>query len=48
MLRTWTPEQCKAVLAAAVRAGAVDMGFLEHFEADAIEAAQSLRQRRPK
>ena len=45
LLRGWTPQQCQAVLRAAVRAGAVDAGFLEHFEGEAIEAAQLLREK---
>jgi hypothetical protein len=39
VVRTWTPQQCKAVLLAACDAGFLGPAFLDHFEAVAVEEA---------
>jgi hypothetical protein len=41
VVERWSPEQCKAVLLAASRAGYLGGAFLEYFEAVAIDAATS-------
>jgi hypothetical protein len=41
LVESWSPEQCKAVLIAASRAGYLGGAFLEYFEAVAIDAATS-------